>query len=163
VTGSCVTLRQGAFDSWRALGMVGFGTRVVVGTVFLAAGISKIQYPYEFLSSVSAYRLLNPEQCLLVARYLPWAEVSVGAFLVSGFFLSGTYVVATALALAFAGAKTWAVHFEIPIGCGCMSNGPPRLVGIQDVLLAVCLLVAITFAWTIQSARLKSNLSARAF
>ncbi len=102
---------------------VGLGARVVIGVVWIVAGLAKLPDPAASVRAVRAYRLL-PEVAVPVIGYgLPVLEVAVGLLLVLGL---GTRVAAALssvlLVLFIVGiASVWARGLQID--CGCFGGG----------------------------------------
>ena len=61
------------------------GSRLLVGGTFLLASVPKIQSPGSFADAVRAFHLLPPSLVLPVAFLLPWLELLVAAYLITGF------------------------------------------------------------------------------
>jgi uncharacterized membrane protein YphA (DoxX/SURF4 family) len=105
---------------WLWAGLV---ARLIVGGVWIAAGVLKLPDPAESVRAVRAYQLL-PEAVVPTIGYgLPVLEVVVGAMLILGL---GTRVVATLSAILqvvfIVGiASVWARGIEIE--CGCFGGG----------------------------------------
>ncbi len=59
--------------------------RLLVGGIFLLASVSKIQSPGSFADAVRAFHILPPNLVLPFAFVVPWLELLVGLYLVSGF------------------------------------------------------------------------------
>ncbi len=57
---------------------------IILGVLFVYAGVLKLLRPYEFAEAVQAYRLLPDSLVGLTAATLPWLEVAAGLFLVVG-------------------------------------------------------------------------------
>jgi uncharacterized membrane protein YphA (DoxX/SURF4 family) len=101
----------------------GLGARLVVGGVWVAAGLLKLPDPAESVRAVRAYQLLSEAIVPSVGYGLPVLEVVVGAMLILGL---GTRVVAAlsaVLQVAFiiGIASVWARGIEIE--CGCFGGG----------------------------------------
>jgi uncharacterized membrane protein YphA (DoxX/SURF4 family) len=105
---------------WLWAGLV---ARLVVGGVWIAAGVLKLPDPAESVRAVRAYQIL-PEAIVPTIGYgLPILEVVVGAMLILGL---GSRVVAALSALLQVAfiigiASVWARGIEIE--CGCFGGG----------------------------------------
>jgi putative oxidoreductase len=100
--------------------------RMVLGGVFIWAGLQKLQQPYEFLGDVYNYELVGPQEGLWIAVALPWLEVSVGASMVAGVWCGGGALVAVALSCVFVCAESSAVAQGLKIPCGCAIGDAPE-------------------------------------
>jgi uncharacterized membrane protein YphA (DoxX/SURF4 family) len=102
-----------------------FGTlaRLVVGGVWLVAGLLKVSDGAASVRAVRAFRLLPEPLVPTVGHALPALEIVVGLALVLGALTRGTAVVSSLLQVAFiiGIASAWARGLEIK--CGCFGNG----------------------------------------
>jgi uncharacterized membrane protein YphA (DoxX/SURF4 family) len=107
----------------RALAWIGTVARLVVGAVWIVAGLLKLPDPAASVRAVRAYQLL-PESTVTVIGYgLPILEVCLGLLLVVGL---GTRAVAGLSALLFIAyiigiSSAWARGLQID--CGCFGGG----------------------------------------
>jgi protein-disulfide isomerase/uncharacterized membrane protein YphA (DoxX/SURF4 family) len=110
---------------------VGLGLRLLLGGLWVFAGVQKIADPAASLRAVRGYQLL-PESLVVVVGYgLPFLEVALGVLLVVGF---GTRVMAAASVLLLivfivAIGSAWARGLRIECGCfggGGLSDDPTR-------------------------------------
>ncbi len=97
--------------------------RLVVGGVWIAAGVIKLPAPEASVTAVRAYQLLPLGTTTFIGHLLPILEIAVGVLLVLGLFTRVAAVVSTLLQLAFIVgiASVWIRH--IPINCGCFGDG----------------------------------------
>jgi putative oxidoreductase len=99
--------------------------RLGLGGLFIAAGLAKIQQPYDFLGAVYDYELLGPRTGLWLASILPWLEVGVGLSLVSGVWQTGGALLAVVLFSVFTVAQASAAAEGLKIPCGCAAGNAP--------------------------------------
>lgn len=142
--------------------------RVIVGGIFVLAGVGKVGNPGEFADSVRAFHILPPDLVLAYALIVPWLEILAGVYLIVGFmsklaaalviFLLLNFIVAIADAL---------VTGNTAHPCGCFGSNPNVVVAwlsggntvttwdlIRDillVLLAAAILLRGTGAFGIDS------------
>lgn len=101
---------------------------LLIGFLFLTAGISKSLRESSVLHSVSSYRLLPPAAARAVARALAPAETAAGILFLLSFWFS-TYQVAWILSFSLLLIFTVAIisalvrGLKIPCGCGFLLNG----------------------------------------
>lgn len=109
--------------AWSVVAWVGLLARLVVGGVWIWAGLIKLPHPEESVTAVRAYQLLSPSLADGVGRVLPMLEVVVGACLVVGLLARVTGGVSALLQLAFiiGIASVWSRG--ISINCGCFGDG----------------------------------------
>lgn len=116
---------------------------VVVGALFVYAGILKALDPAQFALDVQNFRLVPWTADVLIALYLPWLEIVCGGALVIGRAgLRGALWLITGLMLAFVAAIFSAKIRGLDIACGCFGHGPAHGFGTalarDFALLAVC-------------------------
>ena len=100
--------------------VLSFIARVIVGGVFLAAGILKIGHAPDLGSTIVAFRLgLPPAFVGFSALALPLFEIVLGAYLLLGWQLRIVSVVSVALLAVFIAALAPVVIRGIPTPCGC--------------------------------------------
>jgi uncharacterized membrane protein YphA (DoxX/SURF4 family) len=108
--------------------MVWFGVlaRLVVGGVWIAAGLLKIPDPTENVRAVRAYQLLPESVVPVLGHLLPVLEILVGVCLVLGMLtsLSGVYSAIMLVAFIVGISSAWARGLEIECGCFGGGGGP---------------------------------------
>lgn len=97
--------------------------RIIVGGIFLYAGVVKLRDPVAFAGSIAAYRILPYFANYVVAAVLPWLEILCGALLVTGVRFKGATVLLFLLNLIFMGALASALVRGLDIDCGCFRQG----------------------------------------
>ncbi|MCW2866450.1 MAG: DoxX family protein [Marmoricola sp.] len=104
----------------------GLLARLVVGGVWLWAGLLKISDPEASVTAVRGYQLLPASVAEVVGRSLPTVEVALGAVLVLGLLHRFAGALSALLQLAFIVgiASVWARG--IAINCGCFGDGGPN-------------------------------------
>lgn len=120
---------------------------VVLGGIFLYAGLQKYLYSYEFAEAVLAYHLLPVSLVGAVAAALPWVEIAAGLFLITGLKRRSCLILLAGLLGGFTIVIliTMARGLKIDCGCGLFLD---RQVG-WEVLLedGVLLLWAVGLYW----------------
>ena len=104
-------------------GRVGVLCRLVVGGVWVVAGVLKLLDPTENVRAVRAYQLLPETLVQLVGHALPIVEILVGGCLVLGLVTRVAAVTSAAMLTAFIVgiASAWARGLSIE--CGCFGGG----------------------------------------
>lgn len=105
---------------------LGLLARLVLGGVWLWAGLAKLPHPQTSISAVRAYQLLPTGLAETVGHVLPWLEVVVGACLVLGLLLRFTGVISGLLLVAFVIGMISVWSRGIEIDCGCFGSGGPN-------------------------------------
>jgi uncharacterized membrane protein YphA (DoxX/SURF4 family) len=100
--------------------------RLVLGGVWLAAGVLKIPDPAVNVRAVRAYELLPEALVPLVGHALPVLEVLVGVCLLLGVLTRANAVLSGVMLLAFVVgiASAWARGLSIECGCFGGGGGP---------------------------------------
>jgi uncharacterized membrane protein YphA (DoxX/SURF4 family) len=112
-------------------GWIGVAARLVVGGVWLAAGLLKIPDPTENVRAVRAYQLLPESLVPLVGHALPVLEILVGLCLVVGLLVRANAVLSVILLLAFIVGISSAWARGLSIECGCFGGGGGPAVNAQ--------------------------------
>jgi putative oxidoreductase len=128
--------------------------RLVLGSVFVIAGIEKIVNPNAFAKAIHNYQLVPFAALNVMALVLPWLEVLTGVFLIFGIRLRASSALVAAMLVVFLIAIGSAMARGLSIECGCYSQGGGgETVGwkkvFEDVallLLAVQIFVAATLS-----------------
>jgi hypothetical protein len=95
--------------------------RLLLGGLFLWAGLSKLGSPLQTLATVYSYQIVLPDLfAALVAAALPWMEILLGAALLAGIWLQVATGWTAATLLFFSGMTAQAWWRELPIDCGCV-------------------------------------------
>ncbi len=102
---------------------MGLLARLVVGGVWLWAGLIKLPHPEASVTAVRAYQLLPLEVVPVVGRALPIIEVLVGALLVLGVLTRFSGLLSALLQLAFVIGIASVWWRGIAIECGCFGDG----------------------------------------
>ena len=119
--------------------------RLVLGLLFLAAGLTKVGSPHELEVAISNYRLLPASTVPLVAEFLPALEVVPGIGLLTGLYRGGAALGAGLLSLVFGSAVISALVRGLDIECGCFSGASKTSFGhlVLNLLIlgaSICLL-----------------------
>jgi uncharacterized membrane protein YphA (DoxX/SURF4 family) len=141
--------------------------RLALATIFLVAGYAKVKPLYglpwsvgsvkvslsSFAMQVDGYQMLPERGVELVSHFLPFFEMFLGLWILSGIGLRVSSIVSILMFCVFMGAIAWAYHKGLNIKCGC-GIGPDEEVGpgalIRDGLkfLPIALLVAFGSFWS---------------
>jgi len=124
--------------------------RLLLGGLFLAAGLSKVGSPLNTLATIYSYQIVFPDWLAnTVAHSLPWMEILLGLAMLAGFWLPVTTGWIAVMLGAFAVLTAQAWWRGLPIDCGCvdLSTLHPALAALSTpggatlrnvVLLALC-------------------------
>jgi len=95
---------------------------LVVGGVFIYAGVVKAFQPVRFASDIDNYKILPWTISVGLAFYLPWLEILCGLALILRRLYLGGLSILTALVLIFSGVTIAAKVRDLDITCGCFGH-----------------------------------------
>ena len=142
--------------------------RLVLGAIFVYAGIAKLTMPNThlwpwfilrfsistnltmFQQQVESYKMLSPESAGLLAHTLPFVEILVGLMLLIGWRLKIWATVVTLIMIGFLGVVTRAYLLHMDINCGCFGT-PEKLTGmtiVRDASISALALLMTYFVFT---------------
>jgi putative oxidoreductase len=121
--------------------------RVLLAAVFLLAGGLKLLDPAAFAVEIDRYQLIPWWTCALLALFLPWLELSVGAGLLSRRFAKGALAWATALLVIFSVALLSAMLRGLSIDCGCFGRLWQATGTLWPLIRNLVLLAIVAFLW----------------
>jgi uncharacterized membrane protein YphA (DoxX/SURF4 family) len=96
--------------------------RLILGVMFVYAGIGKAMDPSGFALDIYHYRILPGWMINPVAIVLPWIEVLAGCSLLAGVLLPGGALVVSTLLFLFAAALGISLFRGLDISCGCFGS-----------------------------------------
>jgi uncharacterized membrane protein YphA (DoxX/SURF4 family) len=96
--------------------------RLVVGGVFIWAGLLKIMDPLEFAQNIANYRVFSPALSLLAAIVLPWLEILCGVLVIFGIFRSASSLLLSGLLAAFLVLIMVTIFRGLDVDCGCFGS-----------------------------------------
>jgi uncharacterized membrane protein YphA (DoxX/SURF4 family) len=105
--------------------------RIIVGGIFLIAGLTKVGDPGGFATSVRAFHLMPEPLVVPFAFIVPWLEILVGLYLLFGFLTrigaigSGLLLITFIVALADSLFTGNTAH-----PCGCFGANPSPIIAI---------------------------------
>ncbi|MBA3690879.1 MAG: DoxX family membrane protein [Actinobacteria bacterium] len=104
---------------------IALASRLILGLVFVRAGLTKLTHGAVFAQAVSNYRLVPEWASQPIARTLPMAEVLVGGLLLLGVAQTASSLVVAGLLGVFAFAVSVNLVRGRSIDCGCLGSGAP--------------------------------------
>jgi putative oxidoreductase len=107
-------------------------SRLLLGGIFLYAGVTKILDPGALAASIRSYELGLPEWFVTAAAYsLPWLEVLFGFYLLVGLFTRVSAIIVSGMMVVFTLALLQGAARGLEIDCGCFGaaagEGPSNL------------------------------------
>ena len=120
------------------------GVRLIMGGLFIYAGLGKIGSPIDFASQIYNYKLIPSQMIGLLSVVIPWLEVLAGGALFLGLKAKGgAFTISGLLALFIAVLVISAVR-GLDVECGCFS-GVERRVGLLAVVEDMAMLAGGLF------------------
>ena len=108
--------------------------RIVIGFIFLYAGMEKISDPSGFARAINNYKLLPFPLINIAALILPWLEVTAGMLLIFGIKVKENAFIISALLGIFIIAITISLFRGLNIDCGCFGTMAGTKIGIQKLI-----------------------------
>jgi len=121
--------------------LVYHGCRLLLGGLFLYAGVLKSDDLQAFAGSVAGYQLFPLVVNYLLAATLPWIEILAGALLLTNRHVRPAALVCTALTVGFVVVLASAAYRGLDIECGCfgeVASSGPLMSLLRDLLILGC-------------------------
>ena len=122
--------------------------RVVLGGLFVYAGVAKALGPLDFAQNIRNYRLVGQELSFIAAVVLPWIEIAAGVLLAAGIWKRGAALLISGLLVFFIALTLVTMARGIDVDCGCF-GAFSRKSGLGVILedgvmlyLGLCILLA---------------------
>ena len=122
--------------------------RVVLGGLFVYAGVVKVLEPLDFAQNIRNYALVGQSLSFIAAIVLPWLEILAGACLVAGVWKRGAALIISGLLIFFIVLTVVTMVRGLDVDCGCF-GAIDRKAGLGVILedlamltLGLCLLFA---------------------
>jgi len=93
--------------------------RLVLGGLFVYAGIVKVLDPLDFAQNIRNYRLVGQSLSFLAAIILPWLEILAGLALAAGVWRRASAFVISALLVCFIVLTLVTIVRGLDVDCGC--------------------------------------------
>ncbi len=157
-------MQSSPFNFRRAMIWIG---RLVLGGVFVYAGLSKLLLPNthlwpmfvlkfslsmnlsSFAQQVESYKMISPEASQVVAHTLPFVEIVLGLLVLIGWRLRIWATAITVIMVGFLAVVTRAYVLHMDINCGCFGT-PEKLTGmtvVRDGAFTVLAMLMTIFAF----------------
>ena len=132
------------FSSRHVLGRI---VGLIVGGIFIYAGVIKVMDPVAFARDIDNYHILPWALSVRLAFYLPWLEVFGGLAVFCGLFYRGGLLILNVLISIFIVASIVAKARGLDITCGCFGHASKNLSFVWHLLIDFALLAAAAFLW----------------
>src|SRR6184192_2133766 len=120
---------------------------LVVGGIFIYAGVLKMLDPVQFANDIDNYKTLPWFISVRLAFYLPWLEILCGLAIIFRFLYRGGLSILSVLMLIFIGATIAAKVRGLDITCGCFGHASKNWSFPQHLAVDLALLAAIALLW----------------
>ena len=120
--------------------------RMIIGAIFIYAGILKFQAPAAFADSIASFKILPNEVISIFVLGLPPFEIILGILLIIGRKLRPAALGILILTGIFGLALAQGILRGLEVDCGCFGNGKPStfkswLSLARDIILFFCVFV----------------------
>jgi putative oxidoreductase len=132
---------------------------VVVGALFIYAGVVKIIDPVEFARDIDNYKMLPWSAGVGFALYLPWLEILCGLALITRILYRGGVFIVTAMMSVFVIVSVVAKARGLDVSCGCFGHASKYLNFSWHLVLDLALLLGLVLLWRGQSTSEKPALN----
>ena len=122
--------------------------RLLIGGLFLYAGLPKILDTMGFASSIYNYKLFPAPIIGLTAAFIPWVEVLAGLALILGIKVRGASLLISLLVIVFIILAVISAIRGLDIDCGCFSGVERKanwLAIFEDIALLGCAFIIFYF------------------
>jgi uncharacterized membrane protein YphA (DoxX/SURF4 family) len=121
--------------------------RLILAGIFLAAGYLKLREPWlQFAVSLNTLKILPDNLLEPFSRTLPWCEVALGVWILSGLWLRWSAALASAMLGVFFSVLVRSYAMGLQVDCGCFGSGEPlgpKTLARDGLMLALALCVTI--------------------
>jgi putative oxidoreductase len=93
--------------------------RLVLGGLFVYAGVVKVLDPLDFAQSIRNYRLVGQSLSFIAAVVLPWLEILAGVALAAGIWKRASTLIITGLLVFFILLTLVTIARGLDVECGC--------------------------------------------
>jgi uncharacterized membrane protein YphA (DoxX/SURF4 family) len=107
--------------------------RIVLGGLFVYAGLTKALEPLDFAQNIRNYRLVGQGLSFIAAVILPWLEILAGLALAAGVWKRGAALTISGLLVFFIVLILVTMVRGIDVDCGCF-GAVSRKAGLGAIL-----------------------------
>jgi len=129
---------------------------IIIGCLFIYAGVVKIIDPVEFARDIDNYKMLPWRFGIFLALYLPWLEIFCGLALITRLLYRAGVFIVTALMTLFIVASIIAKARGLDVSCGCFGHASKYLNFSWHLTLDFALLIGLVMLWKQSAARTQS-------
>jgi uncharacterized membrane protein YphA (DoxX/SURF4 family) len=93
--------------------------RLVLGCLFIYAGVVKVLDPLDFAQNIRNYRLVGQSLSFIAAVVLPWLEILAGVALAAGIWKRASALIISGLLVFFILLTLVTMARGLDVDCGC--------------------------------------------
>lgn len=125
--------------------IIGISARIITGILFVYAGYLKaINPPEEFAYSIESYQLFSGKIALVSAYVVPWIEIYLGIFLITGFLIRISSIMIMFFLVFFEMLLISAVFRNLSlVNCGCFGLSKSNSIGFEIFQNFVLIILSI--------------------
>jgi putative oxidoreductase len=120
---------------------------LIVGGIFVYAGVIKAIDPSQFANDIDNYKTLPWAVSVRLAFYLPWLEIFCGLAVIFRFLYRGGLSILTALIAVFIAATVVAKMRGLDITCGCFGHASQHWNFWQHMAIDLGIFAALVVLW----------------
>jgi putative oxidoreductase len=120
---------------------------ILIGGLFVYAGIVKVIDPVEFARDIDNYKMRPWSSGVWLSMYLPWLEILCGLALITRVLYRGSVFIVTLLMTLFIVSSIVAKARGLDVSCGCFGHASTYLSFSWHLALDFLLLGGLLFLW----------------
>ena len=120
---------------------------ILIGAVFIYAGIVKVMEPIAFAKDIDNYKMLSWPVAVALGFFLPWLEIAAGVALVTRWMERGGLLILTGLMTVFIVASLVAKSRGLDISCGCFGHASKDWSFARHMLVDFSIAAGLAFLW----------------
>jgi putative oxidoreductase len=120
---------------------------LIVGGIFIYAGVLKVLDPVQFANDIDNYKTLPWFVSTRLAFYLPWLEIFCGLAVIFRFLYRGGLSILTALIAVFVAATVAARWRGLDITCGCFGHASQHWSFPQHMAIDLAIFIGLLALW----------------
>ncbi|MCX6572094.1 MAG: DoxX family membrane protein [Candidatus Aminicenantes bacterium] len=93
--------------------------RLVLGGLFVYAGVVKVLDPLDFAQNIRNYRLVGQSLSFIAAVVLPWLEILAGVAMAAGIWKRASALIISGLLVFFILLTLVTIARGLDVDCGC--------------------------------------------
>src|SRR5437762_11888531 len=128
---------------------------LIIGGIFIYAGVIKAMDPVGFANDIDNYKILPWTIGVRLAFYLPWLEILCGLAVILGLLYRGGLLILTALVSIFIAASVIAKARGLDVTCGCFGHASKYLSFFGHLALDFVLFAVVVALWFTNRAQRK--------